>query len=434
MASPLVWRRSATAVGMYGSVVAGVLGTLLAARQLGPHAFGLLALALAAASFFQVLLDVTVEEAMIKFGFRYTTGEDWGRLRRLYRVALGFKGIGAVFAGIALLVMAPFGDSIFSAHGLTVPLLLAAGLPFVQAPEPVAGAALVLRGRYDVRAYFLLLSMLLRLAGYAVGSRYGVAETVGGILAAQAVASAAVGAAGWTIFRRFPASAPQLLGRDRREIVRFVLQSSIATGIISLRGTIAPLLLGMVTSPVQVGFFRAAQAPQSGLTALTSPARLILLTEQTRDWERGNLSDVFAGVRRFSLGAAVLMAPVTPLLYWFMPDLIRIAYGHKYSGASDAARLMLLAGALQLVLAWTKSLPVSIGRPGLRILAHGVETVVLVPLVVVFGSLWAATGAAAATLVATAVFSALWLLLLVRIRRESELTPPAPREPEAVRL
>ena len=112
----------------------------------------------------------------------------------------------------------------------------------------------------------------------------------------------------------------------------------------------------------------------------------------------------------------------------------RIAYGHKYSGASDAARLMLLAGALQLVLAWTKSLPVSIGRPGLRILAHGVETIVLVPLVVVFGSLWAATGAAAATLVATAVFSALWLLLLVRIRRESELTPPTPREPEAVRL
>src|SRR5207249_10791600 len=97
----------------------------------------------------------------------------------------------------------------------------------------------------------------------------------------------------------FPRAEPTALKEDRREIVRFIAQASIGTGVVSLRGTLAPLLLGMVTSPAQVGFFRAAQAPQSGFAALTSPARLILLTEQTRDWERGSPDVVFAGLRRY---------------------------------------------------------------------------------------------------------------------------------------
>ena len=49
---------------------------------------------------------------------------------------------------------------------------------------------------------------------------------------------------------------------------------------------------------------------------------------------------------------------------------------------------MLVAAALQLVLGWTKSFPVTIGRPGLRILAHGIETAVLLPLVAALGTEW----------------------------------------------
>jgi O-antigen/teichoic acid export membrane protein len=86
-----------------------------------------------------------------------------------------------------------------------------------------------------------------------------------------------------------------------------------------------------------------------------------------------------------------------------------------------------IAGALQFVFGWTKSFPVSIGRPNLRIWAHGLETVVLVPLVVAFGATWGATGAAGAVLVATIVFVAFWTVLFLRIRREPESeTAPAP--------
>src|SRR5919198_6062089 len=106
MVSRLFWRRSATAVGLYTSVVLGLLGTVAAARELGKDDFGLYATVVAAAALFESLLDLTVEESLTKFGFRYIAAEDWGRLRRLFSVAVRLKGLGALLALAALLVAA----------------------------------------------------------------------------------------------------------------------------------------------------------------------------------------------------------------------------------------------------------------------------------------------------------------------------------------
>ena len=77
-----------------------------------------------------------------------------------------------------------------------------------------------------------------------------------------------------------------------------------------------------------------------------------------------------------------------------MPWLVRVVFGSEYLPAVDAARIVLVAAAIQLVLGWSKSLPVTIGRPRLRILTHGIETAVLLPLVLVLGARWDVTGAA----------------------------------------
>ena len=100
---------------------------------------------------------------------------------------------------------------------------------------------------------------------------------------------------------------------------------------------------------------------------MTAPARLILITEQTRDWEAGSTDAVFAERATVQpLRARADGARGATVLHWWMPTLIRIVFGDRYSPASNAARLMLLAGAVGFVFAWTKSLPVSVGRPELR--------------------------------------------------------------------
>jgi O-antigen/teichoic acid export membrane protein len=291
---------------------------------------------------------------------------------------------------------------------------------------------LYLRSRYDIRSVFLTWSMALRLGGIAIGARHGVTAAIAAVLVAQTIGTASVAVAGLLAFRRFPRVAATPLGDDRRDIRSFFLQSSFATGVVSLRSGLGPLLLGAVSSTAQVGFFRVAQAPQSGFQALSAPARMVLLTEQTRDWERGDQSAVLRGVKRYTLAALALAVVVVPVAYVFIPTLIRHVNGPEYVGASSAARLFLLAAAVQLVVGWTKSFPVTIGRPELRLRTHALETVVVLPLIVALGLVWGATGAAAAVLAGMCVFAAAWFVVLFRIEPNDVAMPTDVDEAAAV--
>jgi O-antigen/teichoic acid export membrane protein len=417
--SRVLWRRSATAIGVYTATVLGFFTTVVATRELGTHDYARFAAVLAATTFFQLLLDLTIEEALVKYGFRYTEGERWGRLRRLFELALAFKLLGGVLGGLAIVALAPLADSLWGASGLLVPMLLAATIPLVQAPEGVAAGAIILRGRYDIRAAFLALSMALRLIGLGIGCLYGVAGGVLGMALAQVAATVAICVAGAAAFRRFPVTAREGLADDVRPLRAFVLQSTVASSLVSARATLGTMLLPTVTQIVQTAYFRNAQAPATGFSALSAPARMVLLTEQTRDFEGGRHAQMYAMLRRYIAGTTLLMIVAVPLLWWSMPFLLGVAYGPDFRAhASDAARLVLLAAALQLIWGWTKSFPVSIGRPGLRIVAQAVEIAVFVPLLLVLGARWGAEGGAGAMLASTAVFCALWTVLLARLRNE----------------
>jgi O-antigen/teichoic acid export membrane protein len=413
-------RRSLTAIGIYSSVVLGFFSTVVATHELhSARTFGDYSTVLFAVALFQAFFDLTVEEALVKYGFRYVTRENWARLRRLFAAALSFKVAGSILGAVALATFAAVGPA-----RLTTALLVAAFIPLGQSLEGLAGVTLYLRGRYDIRSLFLTWSMALRLAGIAVGAHYGLVQAVVGVLAAQVVATASIAVVGWLSFRRYPRASAAPLGEDRREIASFIGQSSVATGVLSLRNGLAPLLLGAVTNTTQVGLFKVAQAPQSGFQALSAPARMVLLTEQTRDWERGEQSAVLRGVRRYSLAACLLSLAAVPPLLVYIPDLIRWIYTSKYVGAANAARLFVLAAAVQLVVGWTKSFPVTIGRPGLRVWTHGLETAVVLPLVVAFGAAWGAAGAAGAVLAGMCAFAVAWAVSFLRIRPEDVRRPP----------
>ena len=423
MRSPVFWRRFSTAAGVYVSALLGFLGSVVAVRELGIHAFGQLALVLAATGLFQLIADLTVEEAVVKYGFRYAAREDWPRFRRLFRVGLELKLAGGAVGALAIAILAPFADSIW-APGLLVPMLVAALLPLAQAPEGVASAALIVRKRYDARSAFLVVSMGLRLVALVIGGLYGVAETVVALVVAQAASTAAIGTAGGLALRAFPRPTPAPLAGDRRGFRSFVIRSSLGSVLSPMRGLLGTLLLGVVTAPRQVAFLRVAQAPEAAFASLTAPARMVLLTEQTEDVEFGRSDRAYRTLRRYATFAAGAMVVVVPPLLFLMPALIRLVYGDDAAPATDAAQIFVLVGALQVIFGWAKSFPVSIGRPELRLLAQSIEIAVLVPALLALGSAYGATGAAAAFLIAAAAFASVWIVLLFRLRRHRRTAGP----------
>jgi O-antigen/teichoic acid export membrane protein len=297
-------------------------------------------------------------------------------------------------------------------------LLAAALLPFVQSSENVGATALLLHSRYDLRGVYQAGSAALRLVAIVVAAPLGVTEALVAIVVAQAVSTVVISFIGVAALRRFPSGPARALGEDVPEIRTFVLQSSLATGVISLRTTLIPLILGVVSGTTQVGLFRIAQTPQTGLAAASSPARLMLMTEQTRDWEKGERRSILAGLRSYTKWAGALMLVAVPAFFIAMPWLVEIVFGSEYDGAVTAARVVLLAAAIHFALGWTKTLPVTIGRPRLRIVTHGLETLVAIPLVAVLGAEWGATGAAVAVLASTLVFAAAWIVVILRLRDE----------------
>jgi O-antigen/teichoic acid export membrane protein len=424
MSSRVFRRRSATAAWIYVAVALGIAGTIVAARVLGRDEFGVYATALVVVGFFQILLDLTVEESLTKFGFRYVAGGDWGRLRRLFRQALKLKLAGGVLATALIVALAPFADELFDSDGVEAALLAAALLPLVQCSENVAATALLLHSRYDLRGVYQAGSAALRLVAIVLAAPLGVNQVLLALVVAQGIATAGVSVAGLVALRRFPEAPARELGEDVPGIRSFVIESSIATGVVSLRTTLVPAVLGVVAGTTQVGLFRIAQTPQTGLAAASSPARLVLLTEQTRDWEKGERRRILAGIRRYSRWAGALMVVAVPAFFIAMPWLVDLVFGSEYDDAVTAARIVLLAAAIQFAVGWTKSLPVTIGRPRLRIWTHGLETLVAVPLVAVLGAEWGATGAGVAVLVSTLVFAAAWLVVILRLHDEVHAGDP----------
>jgi O-antigen/teichoic acid export membrane protein len=415
--SRVIWRRSATAIGVYTAAVLGFLTTVVSTRELGVDAYARFAAVFAATTFFQQLLDLTIEEALVKFGFRYVEGEQWGRLRRLFEIALAFKLLGGVLAGLVICILAPFSKVVWGTGGVVVPMLIASLIAVVQSPENVAAGAIILRGRYDVRGAFLALSMALRLVGLAIGCRYGVVGAVVGLVVAQTIATAAICLAGLAAYRRFPYAPTEPIEDDFRRVRSFLVSSTLASSLDSARLTLGTSLVPTVAPIVEAGYFRNAQAPATGLAAFSAPARLVMLTEQTRDFEAGKHDRVLAMHRRYVRSTGALMIVAVPILWVVMPFLIGLAYGPEFRAhASEAARLVLVAAALQLVWGWTKSFPVSIGRPGLRVITQAIEISVFVPLLLIFASNWGATGAAGAMLVSTVVFCAAWSVVLHRVK------------------
>src|SRR6476646_3674067 len=419
MAPRVLRRRSLTAAGIYTATAFGFATSIVATKVLGGGDYARYATVMATVGFFQLLLDLTIDEALIKYGFRYATTEDWGRFRRLFEIALAVKVAGGALGGFLLVLLAPLSFLIWPGQHLGWPLLIGALVPLTQAPENVAGCALILRGRYDVRGVFFAISMLLRLAGTGIGATIGVSGAIAGLLIGQVVSTVALSTVGVAAFRRFPAAEAVPLGDDRRDLRNFVVQSTVASSLTSLRALLGTMLIGAVAPFRQAGYFRNAQAPLTAFGALSSPARLVLLAEQTADYERGDRARVLRLLKRYIVGTTLAMLVVVPVGWVLTPWLMEVAYSEEFRiHATDAARIVLIVGALQLVYGWTKTLPVTVGRPGLRILTHAIEAAVFVPTLVVFGALWGATGGALAMLASTVAFCGVWTWLLARLRHD----------------
>ena len=222
MRSRVIWRRSATAIGVYVAAVLGFLTTVVATRELGVHDYAQFAAVIAASTFFQQLLDLTIEEALVKFGFRYIGGASaGGGCGACSRSRSASSSSAACSPGSRSCALAPFAKQVWGTGGVVradadrVADRRSRRRRRTSPPARSSCAAATTSAARSSRV-----SMGLRLIGLAIGCRYGVAGAVIGMVVAQVVATAAIGVAGIAAFRRFPQAPSEPLGEDVRGAAR----------------------------------------------------------------------------------------------------------------------------------------------------------------------------------------------------------------------
>jgi O-antigen/teichoic acid export membrane protein len=402
------WARAGwTAVAVYLATVLSFVGTIVAARALGPSEFGSVVLAVAVTTLFSTFLDLTLGEAVVHHGHRAVARGDAAGLIGLLRASLVLDvAIGVVVSGSVVLLAAPLAD-LASAGRLDPDLVrLAALITLCSTADSTMGAVLQVAGRPDLRGWVMTGTNLARLIGVLIAVQFGTAEAIIlGYAAGEALGAVGNALVAWRLVRNRWGSAvsSRVLRVPIRELIRFGFHTSVTTSVAAASGALVPVLLGRLAGPTAVGLFRAGMFPVFVADNASGPIRIVLYPEQARLSAQGDHAQLRQAIRKHTLAAFAVSVPVAG---WFaLPWLLPLLYSDAFDDAVLPARVMLIAAVARFSGAWFKTLPPALGKPELRTALSLFELALMISLLIVLGG-QGADGAAiafAVTSVATRV-------------------------------
>jgi len=410
------------------------LATVVAARALGPHDYGLVVLALSAVASVATFLDFSLEEAVIHYAARAITAKDHGTVRALLATSIRIDvlvGV-AVFAALAL-AAGPIA-SVIVRGGISPTLIRLAALEALAITiDGTTGATLMLSRRPELRAWCFAWTNALRLGAVVLASNIGSAgpdKILIAYVSASAIGSITQAVVARRIARRRWGTGPRRRSPvGLRTLVWFGMHSSTTTTIIAVRATLISVVLGRIAGAPAVGIFAVALLPLTLAQVASAPLRITMFPEQATLAAEGRI-DV---LRRAVVGytrVALAVALVAAALGWFvLPRLISALFAHAFEDALAPARIMLIPAVVSLATAWSKSLPSAVGRPQVRTWISVVELGLTGMMLAALGSR-GVIGAAWAIAITSVVVGLIWVVVTQRVLRR--LTPgPSTRDTQA---
>jgi lipopolysaccharide exporter len=405
------------------------------ARGLGPREFGTVVLAVAVATLFATLLDLTLEEAVVHHGYRALARGDTAGLLGLFRASLLLDvAIGIVVAAAVVLLAAPLAE-LATGGSLDPELLrLAALVTVASTADPTVSAVLQVAGRPDLRGWLMAATNLMRLAAILVALQFGTAAAVIVAYAAAnlagAVAQALVARA--LVRRRWSSHGnPPVLRLPLRELVRFGFYTSITTSVAAANGALIPVVLGRLAGTTAVGLFRVGMFPVVVADGVSGPIRLVLYPEQARLSAHGDLDQIRHAIRSHTLAALALSLPVAVVGWFALPWLLPLLYSQQFEDAVLPARILLIAAVVRFSTSWFKTLPAALGKPQLRTGLALLELTLMVSLLLLLGGMGSEGAAIAFAVTSLVSVAAAVVSVRVAMRRAAAASEPASAAPRS---
>jgi O-antigen/teichoic acid export membrane protein len=424
------WRKvGSTSIAIWGSTALTFVGSIVAARGLGPDDYGVVVLAIATASFVSIFLDLTLTDGVVYHGSRAIAAADFGNLRSLLRAAF-FSDLAVGIVITALLVALADPVAQVASGGKMDPSLLrlAALVGLATTVDSTTGAVLLLAGRPDLQGWMMAVGNVTRLIAIVAAIQLfgSPASVIAAYVIAALTSALAQMVVAWQVaWKQWRQARPARSARSWvRPLLSFGIYTSLTTTLLSTEKAVVPILLGAFAGPAAAGFYNVGLLPLTIVFVGSAPLRLALFPEQSKLAARGDLQALRRTVRGMTRIGFALAIPGAIAAWFIFPALIPALFSEKFESAVAPAQIMLGAAVFQFAIgSWAKSLPAAIGRPKLRTAMSAAYMAISVGLTVLLGPGLESRGGAIATTAAAVSTSVGWWFLGDRVLRPQAMRP-----------
>ena len=357
--------------GSAGNAILMLISTTIAARTLGPAAYGVLALVLTVGRLSERLLRFESWQPLIRFAASEDIAADKKKMSELYLYGL-FLDIGTALMAAALTMIV--GYALMTVIGLEpehMPLLAIYAVAIAMNIRGVPTAALRFDGQFRTLAYVQLLSSVLRLALAAAGLVFGFSllEFVIVWTVCQALDSLLFLWLGLRVIRKqgipspFRAN-PFGLKQKFPGFMSFAWSTNISGTLRTLTQEADTLLVSAFAGTAWAGFYHIAKRIAKVAQQVGAMMQAVVYPDMARMWAQKDVAAFSSTIKRVQLvlgavGVAFLGA------FWLVGDwMMKFVFGPEFAQAYPLLVAQLLAVVLIMHAAPSRSALLAMNRPG----------------------------------------------------------------------
>lgn len=368
--------------GSMAVAVVMALSTIVAARALGPEAYGVFALVLTIGRICERLIRFESWQPLIRFGTQPDVEDDPQAMAKLFLLGL-LLDIGCAL--LAAAVMLAVGFAILPFVGLETShfyLLLIFAPAIALNIRGVPTAALRMAGQFKLLAYFQLFAATLRLA--LVGGAWALDAPLGIFLAiwtiAQIIDTAVFALLAARALKTLGVSNPLRAGMKGLTaqfpgFMGFAWSTNASSALRTLTHEADTLLVGALAGPTAAGSYHIAKRFAKVAQQVAAHVQAVIYPDLSRMWARKRFDDVRAVKTKVQLALGAIGIAIIAATAVLGENGVTLVFGEGYDLVYPLLVTQLVAVTLIMIGAPTRSTMLAMNKPGMVLTIAIVATV-----------------------------------------------------------
>jgi len=407
--------------------------TILISRTLGADMFGIYALSVAAVLTIQEFLRLNIAMGLVKYGAQFIAEKRSDKVAGIFKygVLLSIVSVAASVALVSILLSTSY-SYFFKAEGLQMFILafsIANGLSFFDA---ISRAALRLYSKFRINSMLQITMDILEFATVAItlltfGADLDAFFTA--IIVSKTVNSIVCSAAAFTEVKK---QLPELfrspissITKDRPSFNKYILGNSMSSSIKVFMNQGDVILLGLMGTTVQVGYYSTAKKLAYSVLSITDPLTSSIFPQ----FSHLAAEKAYTRIRIMLSTTTRLLLPIAIVVlvtgFFFREEIIRLLFGKEFTGASMPFFILLISAIQGSLFFWAVPLMQSLGLIRKRLLIHIFAIVLGGVIAFLLINSYQASGVAVGLLCANLFITTMFILMSIS-RMKSKETYPSP--------